>query len=212
MDKESIDTCIEFIRVADRLKTVTRKSLTIDELKEENSAEHSWHAALMAMVFAEGLNVLDEVCNTAIKMLLVHDLVEIECGDTFAHGDHDAFALAVAEERAATRLFLNDYLDFDKSYTGNPYTANLTGPELYYLWYEFEEGETPAAKFANAMDRLQPFILNMATGGRQWRKYGVTAQQVKKRMSQLELFNSHLYKYVMEAIDTAEIKGMFNNT
>jgi putative hydrolase of HD superfamily len=196
MDKESIDTCIEFIRIADRLKTVTRKSLTIDELKEENSAEHSWHAALMAMVFAEGLNVLDEVCNTAIKMLLVHDLVEIECGDTFAHGDHDAFALAVAEERAATRLFLNDYLDFD----------------MYYLWYEFEEGETPAAKFANAMDRLQPFILNMATGGRQWRKYGVTAQQVKKRMSQLEAFNSHLYKYVMEAIDTAEIKGMFNNT
>lgn len=127
-----------FLDEADRLKNVDRANVLMDNSRPENSAEHSWHVALYAMVFAEaGIDV-----DRAIAMILLHDLVEIDCGDHPIHLNHDLAAIAAAEEAAAIRLFglLPD------------------GAPLLDLWREFEAGETPEARFGKRMDHVQPIF------------------------------------------------------
>jgi len=157
---------LRFILEIDRLKGVLRRTLLTDGSRRENSAEHSWHIALAAVLLAE--HATEEV-DTArvVKMLLVHDVVEIDAGDTYAY---DVAAHDDKEEReraAAGRIF--GLLPDDQE------------GEMWALWEEFEGGETAESRFANAIDRLQPMLHNYATEGMAWQQHGVVSSQVLQR-------------------------------
>ena len=158
---------LAFIIEIDRLKTVLRQSPIADGSRRENTAEHSWHLALAAVVLAEHANEPVDV-GVVVKMLLVHDLVEIDAGDTFVYNTMDAAGRAEQEAReevAAERIF--GMLPPDQ------------GAELRALWDAFESKATPESRFAKAVDRLQPMLLNRAAGGGSWVKHGVTADMTR---------------------------------
>ncbi len=160
-----------FLNEADRLKSVLRATTLVDGSRPENSGEHSWHLALYALVLADqaapGVDI-----NRVLRMLLIHDLVEIDVGDVpihsangLAHGSADTQA---AEARAADRIFglLPDDLRDD----------------LRALWEEFEAAESPDAVFAKSLDRVQPVMANLMSGGGTWKTYEVTAEQLEQRV------------------------------
>ncbi|MES1925572.1 HD domain-containing protein [Salinisphaera sp. T31B1] len=164
MSKDRLTEQLAFLAEIDGLKTVVRQSPLADRSRRENSAEHSWHLAMFALVLAD-----DEAVDTArvIKLLLVHDIVEIDAGDAPIHGNHDSGGVAAREHAAAERLF--GLLPDDQAL------------RLKALWHEFEAAETPEARFAKALDRLQPLLLNTLTGGGTWTENGVLEQQVHER-------------------------------
>ncbi|MCW8842829.1 MAG: HD domain-containing protein [Rhodobacteraceae bacterium] len=164
---DRLDAQLAFLDEAHRLKSVLRASTLLDRSRRENSAEHSWHIALYALILAEHANrpvAIDRV----IRMLLLHDLVEIDAGDTPIHGAHDAAAKEAEEIAAANRLFA--ILPQDQ------------GAELRALWDEFEAGESDDAIFARAVDRAQPCHGNLVTGGGSWLEYDVTEAQLETRV------------------------------
>jgi putative hydrolases of HD superfamily len=155
---------LAFLLEADALKRVLRRNPLADGSRRENSAEHSWHLALFALVLAEHAAEPLDICRV-VRLLLVHDLVEIDAGDTFAYDEEAHRDKAEREGAAAERLF-----------------ALLPGDqdaELRRLWEEFEARDTPEALFAHAVDRLQPILLNAAGGGGTWREHDVTLGQVR---------------------------------
>lgn len=159
---------LAFLDEADRLKSILRATTLVDGSRRENSGEHSWHVALYALVLA-GHAAPEVNINRVIRMLLLHDIVEIDAGDNPIHAPtSNPEAQSAAEQDAADRLF--GIL---------PAAQRL---EFRALWDEFEAAETPDAQFAKAMDRVQPLQANLATDGRQWRKYDVTAEQVRRRV------------------------------
>lgn len=154
---------LAFLTEIDALKTVIRQSHIVDRSRRENSAEHSWHLAMFALILAgDGLDAAK-----IITMLLIHDIVEIDAGDAPIHGVHDTVALERAEQQAAVRLF--GLLPADQA------------ARLLPLWREFEAAESPEARFAKALDRLQPLLLNTLTGGGTWTENDVSEQQVFDR-------------------------------
>lgn len=184
---------MEFITAVDRLKGVLRRTSLIDGSRRENAAEHSWHVALMAAVLAEHAKVPVDVPRV-VQMLLVHDLVEIDAGDTFCY-DRAGMADKAARERAAAeRLF------------------GLLPPDqrdmVRALWDEFEAMETPEALFANALDRLQPVLNNFVSGGGTWREYGITLDQVRERIKPIAAASSALGAYVEALVSEAVRCGM----
>jgi putative hydrolases of HD superfamily len=154
---------LRFVLEADRLKHVERRSFLADGSRRENSAEHSWHLALMALALAEHA---DEPVDRlrVLTMLVLHDLVEIDAGDAFVYDLEARAAKHEAEQRAAQRLF--GILPEDQA------------RELRALWTEYEDGATADARFARSLDRLQPLVLNHASGGATWREHDITAEQV----------------------------------
>ena len=158
---------LAFLTEADKLKSVMRGTTLCDGSRKENSGEHSWHIALYALVLAEHANRPINI-DRVIKMLLIHDLVEIDAGDNPIHGDHDPAEMAKIEEAAADRLF--GMLPSDQ------------GAKLRMLWEEFEEAETDDAVFAKSIDRVQPVISNLETDGGSWREYKVTSEQLETRV------------------------------
>ena len=158
---------LAFLLEADRLKGVLRQTLLCDGSRRENSAEHSWHLALMAAVLVEHATEPVDV-HRVIRMLLVHDLVEIDAGDTFAYDTGGNADRAAREQHAADRIF--GMLPGDQ------------GAELRAVWDEFEEGTSPEARVAVALDRMQPLLLNHQTDGGSWRTHGVRRTQVLRRM------------------------------
>lgn len=157
---------IGFIVEIDRLKHVLRRSLLTDGSRRENDAEHSWHMAVMAMVLAEHAAEPVEI-GRVVRMLLVHDLVEIDAGDTFLYDTVAAADQEEREQRAADRIFGLLPAEQEK--------------EFRALWDEFEARATPDAKFARALDRLQPMLHNFLTQGGSWKEYGVRPEQVLAR-------------------------------
>lgn len=155
---DRLDRQMAFLVEADRLKHVLRATTVVDGSRPENSGEHSWHLALYAMVLAD-LAPAGVSIDRVIRMLLIHDLVEIDAGDTPIHGAYDAFAQAAAEEAAADRIF--GLLPPDQA------------AEFRALWAEFEAVQTPDSIFAKALDRSQPVVHILANDGRGWRDYGV---------------------------------------
>jgi putative hydrolases of HD superfamily len=152
-----------FLVEIDRLKTVLRQNLIADGSRQENTAEHSWHLAMCALVLAEHANEPVDVMRV-VQMLLLHDLVEIDAGDTFVYADAAQMAAQEQlEQAAAQRIF--GMLPIDQS------------ARLRALWEEFEAKETPEAKFAKAVDRVQPMLLNLASGGGSWERHGITADR-----------------------------------
>ena len=176
---------LSFLIEIDRLKSVIRQTSLCDGSRRENSAEHSWHLAMMALVMAEHAGADIDVA-LVVKMLLVHDLVEIDAGDTFAY---DAAGYVGKEEReraAAERLF--GVLPSDQA------------AEIRALWDEFEAGETPSARYANALDRLQPLLANHHSKGGSWRAHGVSRAQVIKRMAPIERALPGVWPVVLEIV------------
>jgi putative hydrolase of HD superfamily len=154
---------LAFLTEIDALKSVTRQSRIVDRSRRENSAEHSWHLAMFALILADdGVDV-----GRVIMMLLIHDIVEIDAGDAPIHGVHDTVALELAERQAAERLF--GLLPPDQA------------ARLLSVWQEFEAAESAEARFAKALDRLQPLLLNTLTDGGTWTENAVSEQQVYER-------------------------------
>ncbi len=158
---------LAFIIEMDRLKHVLRRSPLADGSRRENSAEHSWHLAVMAMTLAEYANDPIDVAKV-LRMVLVHDIVEIDAGDTFAYDATGYEDKDEREQRAADLLF--GLLPDDQA------------AEFRALWDEFEQRATPEARFANALDRLAPLTLNYLNGGDIYRGNGVTVEQIQQRM------------------------------
>lgn len=188
---------IQFIIEIDQLKQVMRQTLLTDGSRRENSAEHSWHLAVMASVLAEyapeGVDIFH-----AIKMLLIHDLVEIDAGDTFCYDVQGNDGKAEREVQAALRLF--GLLPADQ------------GSELRLLWDEFEAGETTTAKFAAALDRIQPLLHNQQTQGGTWRIHGIRRDQVMKRVAVVETGAPELWPFVLQLIDDCVTAGYLKET
>lgn len=157
---------LEFLREIDRLKTVVRQSPLLDRSRKENSAEHSWHLALYALVLSEYASGAVDT-QRVMRMLLLHDVVEIDVGDFPIHGGSSAAWQAEQEDRAAERLF--------------GLLPQPQGDEFLALWREFEQAESDDARFAKALDRFQPLLINVFTGGGTWTENGVSHEQVLAR-------------------------------
>lgn len=176
----------------DKLKAVLRQSLLMDASRRENSAEHSWHLAMLAILLAEHAEEPVDLTKV-LKMLLVHDVVEIDAGDTFVYDNVNVKTQAEREFRAADRIF--GILPAEQ------------GRELRSLWEEFEHRESAESKFANALDRLQPIMQNLYSGGQSWKKHGVTRAQVMDRMRAVEIGLPKLWPTVLGIIDQASAAG-----
>ena len=183
---------LTFSRELDKLKTVLRQSLLMDASRRENSAEHSWHLATLAILLAEHAESAVDL-SKVIKMLLVHDIVEIDAGDTFVYDNVNVKTQAQRELRAADRLF--GILPAEQ------------GRELRSLWEEFERHESAESKFANALDRLQPIMQNYYSGGQSWQKHSVSRAQVMERMRAVEVGLPKLWPTVLKIIDDACTAG-----
>jgi putative hydrolase of HD superfamily len=185
---------MDFIVEVDKLRGIYRASRIMHEPeRRENDAEHSWHIALMAMILSEYANEPDIDLLTVIKMLLIHDIVEIDAGDTFVYDEQAKLTQAEREERAAARLF--GLLPEDQR------------TELYRLWKEFEEKQTPEARFAAAIDRLQPLLANVNTEGASWKEHGVTNDRVLAVNGRIEQGSEALWQYARRLIDHAVEHG-----
>ena len=156
-----------FLNEADRLKSVLRATTLCDASRRENSGEHSWHIALYAMILAEHASRPVQI-DRVIKMLLIHDLVEIDAGDHPIHGDHDTSAQEQIEQAAADRIF--------------GLLPDNQAQEFRALWDEFEAADTDDAIFAKSVDRVQPVIANLESGGGTWTDYNVTPEQLETRV------------------------------
>lgn len=185
---------INFILELDKLKAIYRKALIrADKNRYENSAEHSWHIALTAHVLAPYANATVDISRVCL-MLLIHDIVEIDAGDTFAFDHHTILGQQAEKEAAAAeRIF-----------------GLLPSPQresMIALWHEFEQAETADAQFAKAIDRILPLIQNMQNEGGSWVQNKVFKHQVIKRNQYLETAAPKLWQYVLEQIDIAEDRG-----
>jgi putative hydrolases of HD superfamily len=177
---------LQFIIEIDKLKQILRQSRLSDNSRRENSAEHSWHIALMAFTLAEHagepLNLLQ-----AMKMLLLHDIVEIDAGDTYSYDVEANLDKAERETLAAERLF--GLLPADQA------------AEFRLLWEEFEQQETPESRFANAMDRLHPLLLNYQNRSDTWRRHGIKRSQVEVRMQPVSTGAPACWSHVQQIIE-----------
>jgi putative hydrolases of HD superfamily len=162
---------LEFILEIDRLKSVLRQSYLIHNDRHENSAEHSWHLAVAAMVLAEHAKEQIDVCKV-IRLVLVHDLVEIDAGDTFVYDEAGNVGKAAREQKAADRLF--------------GLLPEEQGQTFMALWREFEDRQTPEAKFAFALDRLMPILHNVFTQGGSWKEHGIRQEQALTKNRPIE--------------------------
>lgn len=176
---------IRFIIEMDKMKTIYRQTLLLDQSRTETDAEHSWHLAMLALVlephFPEGIDK-DKV----IRMCLVHDIVEIDAGDTFAYDKEGYKTKAIREEKAADRIY--------KLLPGEE------GQRLRAYWEEFEEGQTSEAKVANSLDRFQPLLAHAYTGGVNWKSHKVVAEDVLVRMEPIRQNLPDLWPMVEELV------------
>ncbi len=177
-----------FLREIDRLKQVQRRSLLLHEDRWENSAEHSWHVAMAVWVLAEHANEPVDVCRV-VGMMLLHDIVEIDAGDTFVYDEAAMAGKSERERRAAERLF--GLLPEDQA------------RQFRDLWDEFEAGETAEARFAAAVDRLLPVTHNHGTGGKSWRMHGVEKTQVLRRNAPMAEGSEALWQEARRMIEAS---------
>ena len=181
-----------FTAEIDKMTEVLRRTMLINKSRRENDAEHSWHIAAMAMLFSE--YAIEPVnVSRAVQMCVVHDIVEIDAGDTFAYDVQGNIDKAEREKEAADKLFSK--LPPDQ------------GEMIRSLWEEFDAMETPDAKYAACMDRLQPFLHNTLTDGHTWNEGKVARASVEKRMAMIKEFMPEVYKWVSANLDNAIEKG-----
>ena len=197
MQTNRLNQQIKFIIEIDKLKNVLRQTLLIDSSRQENSGEHSWHLAMMTMILAEYAPEGTDIFR-AMKMTLIHDLVEIDAGDTFCYDVEGNESKAERELQAATRIF--------------GLLPEEQGKELRCLWDEFEARETPTAKFAVALDRIQPFLHNWQTGGATWRIHNISRSQVVNKNAPVKESTPELWDFMLAEIDNCVQKGYLKNS
>jgi putative hydrolase of HD superfamily len=184
---------IQFILEADKLKTIIRNTLLTDRSRFENAAEHSWHAALTAVVIFNAVSTDGMDLAHIVRMLLVHDLVEIDAGDTFCYSSEQRKTQESREQKAAERIF--------------GLLPDAQADEMRQLWQEFDARQTPESRFANAVDRLQPLLQAIHTRGKTWRQNGIRKEQVIERMQPVRTALPSVWGYVLELIDDAADRG-----
>lgn len=194
MLSERLQKQIRFICEIDRLKEIFRQNVLIGSGRNENDAEHSWHLAMMAVLLSEYSAEKDIDVLRVVQMVLIHDLVEIDAGDTYCYDEKGYEDKDERERKAAERLF--SLLPGDQA------------REIWDLWREFEELATPESRFAACLDRFQPLILNVNTNGHTWQKPGITSEKVYKRNGLLEENAPELWEYAKEAIEDSVQKGI----
>lgn len=186
MSDERLAQQVAFLTEADKLKTILRRTPITDGSRPENSAEHSWHLVLAAMTLAEYAPP-DVGLRRVLELVTVHDLVEIDAGDTFAY-DAAAYETKAARELAAAeRIF--GLLPADQA------------SWFRACWDEFETNQTIEAKYANALDRLQALLQNMKSGGGSWREHGITRTDVLRRMAPVERELPELWQFVLDVVN-----------
>lgn len=190
---ERLKKQMEFALEMDKEKGIGRQTYILNALRKENDAEHGWHLAIMTMLLSEYANEKIDIGRT-IEMVVIHDVVEIDAGDTYAYDDAGNSTKAEREKKAADRIF------------------GMLSPEQgqYFmdLWLEFEEASTPEAKFATAIDSVQPLMLNDASNGLAWREHEVAASKVRDRaLKKIKPGSEKLYEMVIEIIGENVQKG-----
>ncbi len=187
-----LDQQLRFTAEIDKMTSILRRTMLIDGSRRENDAEHSWHIAVMALIFSEYAKEPVDTARAA-KMCVVHDLIEIYAGDTFAYDLEANKNKAEREAAAADKLFAQ--------------LPPEQGAELRTLWEEFDAMQTPDSKYAACMDRLQPFLHNTLTNGHTWVQSGTNRTVVEKRMAVIKDFMPQVYKWVEKNMDAAIEKG-----
>ena len=195
MIPEALSKCVAFINEVEKLKIIYRQNSVVDKSRNENSAEHSWHIALMAIVLADfsnekGLDILK-----VIKMLLVHDIVEIDVGDTFLYDQAANGTKAAREAEAAKRIF---------GILPEPLGDDLSG-----LWLEFENRRTPEAKFAASLDSLQPLMNHLLTNNIRYKDHEVRTAKVLEKKKHIAEGSLALWEYSKDVIKASEDLGLY---
>lgn len=208
MDKERFERQLAFLMEADKLKNIYRQTYTrVDDLppmpesgsvkipypRRENDAEHSFSLALFTAVLAEYSNEPLDVLKT-VKMVLIHDIVEIDAGDTYCYDSAGNSTKSERENAAAKRLFGILPKDFEE--------------EFFALWREFEERKTPESKFANVMDRIQPLLLNLSRDGLSWQEHDIHYGQVAGRNASIKDGSKDISEYIFGLLDDARDRGI----
>lgn len=189
---ERLKQQIAFILEVDKLKTIYRQSLITDATRFENDAEHSWHLALMAFLLAEHIEEKVDLLKV-MKMVLMHDIVEIDAGDTYCYDEQAKLDKGEREEKCAERIFT--MLPEDQA------------QEMFALWEEFEQMETPEARYAAALDRLQPVLLNYTANGLSWKNHDISVEQVIERNQRIQNSSEKLWSFVRGLLDDAITRG-----
>lgn len=189
---ERLSKQIEFIKEIDREKEIERRTLLADGSRFENDAEHAWHMAVMAILLSEYANEEIDLLKT-VNMILIHDIVEIDSGDTYCYDEEGKKTQEEREKRAADRLF--NLLPQDQA------------EKFYSLWREFEEKKTPEARFARTMDCVQPTMLNDASGGVMWKKNGIKLSQILERNKYTESGSKELWKFQLNNLIMPNVKN-----
>ena len=190
--EERLKKQLDFSLEVDKTKDIFRQTYISSGERKENDAEHAWHMALMAYLLREHANEKVDILKVII-MILIHDLVEIDAGDTYAFDDKANIDKREREVKAADRIF--NMLPEDQA------------REIYDLWEEFEAYETPEAKFAHTLDNFQPLMLNNSTGGVSWREHGVKLSQILKRNSKTSGGSEKIWEYAYGVIKENIEKG-----
>ena len=185
-EKERLEKQIRFIVEVDKVKNIFRQTYLADGERKENDAEHSWHLALMAVLLQEHMEDKADLTKVMI-MVLIHDLVEIDAGDTYAYDEKGAQTKREREVKAADRIF--GLLPEDQ------------GQYFRELWEEFEAYETPEAKFAHLLDNFHSLLLNDASGGRSWKEHGVHRSQPMKRNERIPDTSETVWEKMQEIFD-----------
>jgi len=183
MDRERLERQFDFIKEIDKEKFIQRQTRLSDNARRENDAEHAWHMAIMTVLLSEYANEKIDVLRTVI-MLLIHDIVEIDAGDTYAYDEEGQKTQHERESRAADRIY--SLLPEDQK------------KKLRDIWEEFEAAKTPEAKFAHTMDNLQPAMLNTVNGGVAWKERGIAMSQIMKRNAHTAEGSQDLWDYAYE--------------
>lgn len=192
---ERLSRQIQFLIETEKLKAVLRRSSPINTTRRENSAEHSWTVALMAIVLAEHANESLDILRV-IKMMLIHDLVEIDAGDTFYYDTAGTATKAERESRAAQRIF--------------GLLPEPQAKEFHDLWLEFEARTSPEAAYAQSLDRLMPLLQNYHNGGAAWRENGVTSEQALTRNRHIGEGSAALWEYAYAMLTDATRSDLFS--
>ena len=182
---ERLEKQISFIREMDKEKFIGRQTYLSDGIRKENDAEHAWHLALMTLLLSEYSNEKIDVLKT-MTMVLFHDVVEIDAGDTYAYDEAGKATQHEREQKAAERIY--------------GLLPKEQGEPLLKLWEEFEEQQTPEARFAHTMDNIQPMLLNDASGGLSWREHSVKLSQILGRNKRTALGSEKIWDYAFNNI------------
>jgi len=193
MNTEDLLNQIAFIKEIDKVKYIQRKTKLFNSDRHENDAEHSWHLALMAIVLAEHSNEPIDVLKV-VKMVLIHDIVEIDAGDIFLYDSQINHDNTEQERLAANRIF--------------GLLPKNQADELISIWEEFEAGETNEAKFAKSMDRLEPLLQNTSNNGGTWKEFGVGYNKVYEKKSVIKEGSRSLWNYAEGLINESVEKGI----